>query len=74
MTTYNISYTRPYLSGPDRDTIQRTQVIASSPDAVRNIYADCEVLTIEASAPLSRHLKDKSCTFHAPGTTFSRSL
>ena len=48
MTTYRITYYRPYLPHPERDEPQRTTIIALNEQTVRDIYADCDVTHIEA--------------------------
>ena len=45
---YTVTFTRPYLTGEDRFNIQRERVSARDEQQVRNIFADCEIINIEA--------------------------
>ena len=45
---YTVTFTRPYLTGEDRFNIQRERVSARDEQQVRNIFADCEIILIEA--------------------------
>ena len=44
--TYTIVYTRPYLPEPECSEVQKAQVIAYSDKQVRDIYSDCDIISI----------------------------
>ena len=45
---YTVTFTRPYLTGDDRFNIQRERISARNEQQVRDIFADCEIINIEA--------------------------
>lgn len=51
MTTYRITYYRPYLPAPERFEAQRTIVIAKDEAEVRDIYKECKITFIEEVIP-----------------------
>ena len=44
---YTVTFTRPYLTGEDRFNIQRERISARNEQQVRDIFADCEILSVE---------------------------
>ena len=44
MNTYRIQYTRPYISN---DSIHSEVILAQDEQQARDIFADCEVLSVE---------------------------
>lgn len=52
---YQITFYRPYLRNGDQYEAQRAHVIADSEEAVRDIYADCDVTHIELVESVAAH-------------------
>ena len=44
MNTYRIQYTRPYISN---DSVHSEVILAQDEQQVRDIFADCEILSVE---------------------------